>query len=225
MIKILPGQIEALKYIAIILMFFDHLDTIFFDYVSFFKLIGRVVYPLFVFIMVYNFIHNTKDKKQYILRLLIFAIISEPIHYFAFNDYYTQATLNIMFTLCIGMIGLSIFSISSFKIKTLVFLIYAIFIYLSYKILCYSFFGVLVIFTTYFYLNKSTYLNLFFLSLSIWTLNILWDVKLSLFALLSLVIIYLISKIDINIPRVNKYVFYIFYPFHMLILKLFKILM
>ena len=66
------GQQEFLKYIAIFLMVLDHIANVYSEY-YYFKYIGRVVYPIFAFIMIYNYINNTSNKENYIKRVLIWA--------------------------------------------------------------------------------------------------------------------------------------------------------
>lgn len=87
--KVLSGS--ALKVIATLAMFIDHTAHVlmqknpvplfqFFDVQisAYFimRAIGRIAFPIFVFLLVEGFLH-TRSRKQYAMRLLIFAAISE----------------------------------------------------------------------------------------------------------------------------------------------------
>jgi hypothetical protein len=221
------NQIELIKYIAILLMFLDHYATINYDSFHIFKILGRIVFPLFAFILVYNYIHNSSDKKKYITRLFIFAIISEPFHYYAFNEFFNlKIMLNIFFSLGLGLLIIylnekiytkfnNIYKNIIFNCFLFIVLFIPVFFFFSYSI-----FGILMIISLYFLIkNNYSYIYLFLASLTIYFLNFQWEPFLSMISLISLILIFIISKININIKRINKWIFYIFYPLHLLILK------
>ena len=66
----------GLHILAMILMLCDHLWATLLSDFSWLTWIGRIAFPLFAFMIVEGFFH-TKDRKKYILRMLIFAVISE----------------------------------------------------------------------------------------------------------------------------------------------------
>ena len=91
-------------------MVIDHIGAIFFPEASILRLIGRISFPLFVFLMVdaFEYVKNDKNKlKKYALNLLIFAIISEVPYDLLFKDkvcyFFSQ---NVLFALLIGLIFL-----------------------------------------------------------------------------------------------------------------------
>lgn len=72
----------ALKLFAIIVMLIDHIGAIFISsggqpelYFAC-RAIGRLAFPIFVFLVVEGFFH-TRDVKKYMIRLGMFAVISE----------------------------------------------------------------------------------------------------------------------------------------------------
>ena len=75
----------SLKIIALITMFLDHISYPIFGGFSYLNLIGRIAFPIFAFQISEGFIH-TKNVKKYMLRLLLFAFISQiPFQLFHFK--------------------------------------------------------------------------------------------------------------------------------------------
>ena len=68
----------TLKIIALTAMIIDHTGSVFSVYTpSYFRVIGRLAFPIFVYLIAQGFRH-TKSPEKFLLRLFIFAIISEP---------------------------------------------------------------------------------------------------------------------------------------------------
>lgn len=223
-IKIHNNNLQILKYLSIIFMTLDHIASILFEELFVLKLVGRLTFPLIVFILIYNYINNTKNKYNYILRLFSFALLCEPIHYFVFSEYFKNYTSNIFFTLAIGLLLIYIYETKFIKLNLLnklisgigiVLLTILISIFLNYHIL-----GILLILTTYLfliYLNITTFL---LMSLVLYFLNSNWDNNYTWFSLVAILLIYSINYININISlRISKWYFYLYYPIHLLIIK------
>ena len=100
-----------LKLIALLTMFIDHIGAIIMpclidsaqanQNLSLFislegililmRLIGRVSFPIFAFLIVNGYFH-TSNKSNYLLRLTVFALISEPFFDFANTGMWLEFT-------------------------------------------------------------------------------------------------------------------------------------
>lgn len=74
-----------LKLIALITMLIDHVGFIFFPYDLTWRLIGQLAFPIFAFGIAEGYTY-TRDWRKYLLRLLILAIISQPIFLLTFKS-------------------------------------------------------------------------------------------------------------------------------------------
>ena len=96
-----------LKLIAIITMTIDHIGAIIYNDIDIFRIIGRISFPLFAFLLVEGF-KNSSNRLKYFLRLIIFAFITQPIYDYAFKS----NTLNILFTFSLGFLLMMIIEFS-----------------------------------------------------------------------------------------------------------------
>jgi len=99
----------VLKIIALISMLIDHTGAVFPEYFGLeFRVIGRVAFPIFVFLVAEGF-RYTKSPAKFLARLFVFAIISEPFFDLAFgNEVNFFARTNIFYTLFLGGVAICI---------------------------------------------------------------------------------------------------------------------
>lgn len=93
----------TLKIIAIVAMAIDHAGYLFFDNFIAFRIIGRLTLPIMAFFITEGY-RRTRDVKKYMLRLALFAVLSMLPYYLAFQ--YT--VFNILFNLLFGLMVLYI---------------------------------------------------------------------------------------------------------------------
>ncbi len=133
---------NQLKLIAIILMFIDHMGVMLWNvleslsrsptaglaapllsdapfvnayYIS--RLIGRVAFPLFCFELSEGFFH-TSNRKRYLMRLFIFALVSEiPFDLLITLEPFSLQYQNVFFELVLGL--LCIWSLDTVRIRYL----------------------------------------------------------------------------------------------------------
>lgn len=228
-----------LKWLAIIAMFIDHFvsiilkntiimeapysaftDSQFSALLSCFEVghaIGRLAMPIFAFLLVEGFLH-TRNLKKYLVRLFIFALISEIPYDLAFGTSAIDFTQqNVFFTL---FLALAVISLSRKLPGKLWLLPLAALAALAgyYLKLDGSYYGVWMVTIFYMLKDKTLLKCLSVLALQL-IINLIFKESIltlsSLFAALPLIAIYFYNgKRGQNL----KYFFYVFYPAHLLLL-------
>ena len=71
------------------------------------RLIGRLAFPIFCFLLVEGFVH-THDVKRYICRLLLFGLVSEvPFDWAFFRTPFDPGNQNVYWTLALGVLAMA----------------------------------------------------------------------------------------------------------------------
>jgi TraX protein len=234
------GQQEALKWLAILTMSIDHINKLIFHYDYPAMLwIGRLAFPLFAFLIAYNLVVREVKPTRYLWPLFVFALGTQPLVMWVNQT----VTGNILFTLYLGVLYIGLHALLRQRLHPAVAHLLLIIIFfipslqVEYGPVGIFFIPVLVYFlkqaTPLSYVLLSLYLiavntlsapekiNAFFVSpahglyLTLSTLEPFVFVPLLLFP-----IVFMVSRLSITLTRSNPWLFYMFYPAHLLILKL-----
>ena len=204
-------------------MLCDHVGDSFIGHFSFLNLIGRISFPIFAFQTVQGYIH-TSNIKKYMLRLFLFACISQIPFMLFLSTFTNNYYLNIFFTLLLGTIALYGYDKIKNKYLGLSFAILIIII-AHFTQVDYGAYGVAIIFLFYIFStkfsNKKIFMCLVFALIT--TLKYLPNIinypsiyiNCILFTCASLISICLYNGKQ---GAKTKYLFYAFYPAHLLIL-------
>jgi hypothetical protein len=214
----------TLKLIAIITMLIDHIGAIFVPGDSMLYLImrciGRLSFPIFVFLIVEGF-HHTSDVKKYLIRLGAFALISEiPFDLAFYGKVFAGNHQNVFFTLFLGLLLITLMSIIEKKYQKHVFISNILDAILT-LVFCgvalllrtdYHFAGILLIVAFYLFRGSKSIITL---ALLIVTTTLLGNIN-----VLATLAIIPIAFYNGEKGKNIKFIFYIFYPAHLLILAL-----
>lgn len=217
-----------LKLIAIISMVFDHMGSAFFPEYRMFRWIGRLAFPIFCYCMTVGLLY-THDAKKYLIRLAVFALISQPFYvlgkeYQNIWEYLTN--LNIFFTLFISLLAMWGFKERKWWLFLTGVLAVSLFNF------DYGFTGILLMLIFYLCRQKPalgavlyvlSYIPAAFFGSSLDDPNA-WIIGgtalgFEIFALLALPLIFARTSFKPNIP---KWFFYAFYPAHLGVIALLR---
>lgn len=202
-------------------MLIDHIGFLFFPDQMLWRLIGRISFPLFAFLIAEGFL-KTKNVENYLKRLLLFAGISQlPYSLFSFLAKSDPWQFNIMITLALGLVSLIIIQSQKGTLFKIV-LVSLILIFADMGNVSYGIYGILTMLASFAFLQKDKLLG----SATLFTLPLLETLRLffykiyflQAFAIFSLPFIWLYNgKQGLKLSR---WWFYWFYPVHLLVLCL-----
>ena len=212
-------------------MLVDHIGYIFFPKVLIFRVIGRLAFPIFAFLITQGYTH-TKNLQDYLFRLFVFLMISEPFYLFAFRPVSIEC-INIFGTLFLGLVAIYLYEIISNKTYAWTAVV-MLSLFGSFLGVDYGFFGILLIFSFYLYDIKKDFYALFFTqcllimiyigySYVIYSIILHVSVTIGWFLaqLMYLAVLPLIKYYNGQKGKiVNKYAFYAFYPVHIAVLSI-----
>ena len=204
------------------------------------RMIGRVAFPIFCFLLVEGFLH-THDVKKYAMRLGLFALLSEiPFDLMYGGTWFYPVHQNVIWTFILGLLGIHIMETVRKKKKTPVFVLTAILVTIAGGLLGtltmvdYYGIGVLTVFIFYFFRGRKWWCLLGQIVALYWVNvellgGLMYPVRLfgmefelcqQGLALLALVPIWLYRGRQGYHSKPFQYFCYAFYPVHMLILVL-----
>ena len=219
-----------LKLVAIISMAIDHIGSTILSQYSIFRWIGRIAFPIFCYCLTVGLLY-THDIKKYLIRLGVFAVISQPFYILAFfpRDFMGNITvLNIYFTLFVSLLAVWGFKEKKWWIFVGSFL-FACMVNIDYSVT-----GIILMLIFYLCRNKPklgmlfytlTYIPAFYnsslddpLALIVGNHVIGFDI----FAICAIPLIFIKTATNI---KFSKWFFYSFYPIHLLLIFIVRLLL
>ena len=195
---------DTIKLLAILFMIIDHIGAVFFPDVIIYRIIGRISFPLFAYQLTIGFKH-TSNVNKYLLRLWIFALISQV----PFTLLFDTTNLNIFFTLFLALFLLKMIDKKEYA------WIFPIGIISELINVDYGMYGILLILLFYLFEDKKLNLFISFLILNVFSIKFLKFPIIQIFSMLSLSIIY--YKDFLPSLSLNKKVSYFIYPGHLML--------
>ena len=220
----------ALHILAMLLMLCDHLQLTLLPELPILRCVGRLAFPLFAFMAVEGYL-RTRSLKNYLLRLLMLAVISEiPFDLLVSGSVFYPVHQNVIWTIVLGLCCIWAFENIAAGRKMMPSAV-VIIASLGAAIIAnvdYSSAGVLTLLAFYAFRGSTVRCRLLqLLSLGFINLVLLGGVELTFpyqaLAVLSLPIIWLYDGSQGPHNGFIKAANYLFYPAHMLILALLAI--
>lgn len=210
----------VLKIIAIVAMLFDHISYIIFGEFSIMNYIGRLAFPIFAFLIAEGYSH-TSNLKKYFYRLFIFAIISQIPYMLFVSTFGGSFVLNILFTLTLGLLTITVYEKANNKILGFIFVILSA---IAAQLLHfdYGWFGISTIFIFHLFKKKKILASILFILVTF--INYFYKFILFLDTRYLFIILFVcLTLIPINLYNEKKgknikYFLYIFYPLHLILL-------
>lgn len=205
-----------MKWIAVLTMITDHVGRMFFPDVHIFNIIGRIAFPLFAFLLVEGFVH-TGNLKKYMLRMLIFACISEIPYDLAMQETWLEfSRQNTIWTLTLGLLMLALCRKCQYSVWAVAGIAVVCCAAAALLRFDYGAGGIVLILILYFLRDRQWLKYLAMLGLSV-----LWFGGTEIAAMIS--IIFMLAYNGKH-GKNMKYMFYWFYPVHLAVLFFIKIL-
>ena len=194
----------SIKLLAVVLMVIDHVGFFLMPSATILRIIGRLSFPLFAFLIVNGYVY-TSNFKKFFTRLFVFAVIIQlPV-------LWIDIPVNIFFTLSFGLLMIHIYEKEPlFLVK--IFYMFGVLVITYILNPDYSLYGVLLIFCIHLFKGKWFSLALSFMILSL----VFYGNNIQIYAVFSIPIMMLYNeKLGFKI----KWLFYLFYPTHLVILN------
>lgn len=236
----LNSDTALLKLVAMATMLCDHTGKMFF-HANLMRIIGRMAFPIYAYCIAAGCVY-TKDHLKYLGRLVLMGLISQPFYAVAMDHQYpsmyaipfkenpVRAAVNfyveswghpsIFLTLALGL--LVIWSIREKRFELTVAL--GLIVWKADRLIDYGWKGVVLIALFYLFISK------WWLSLPVMFSYMLWmgmqgrgyhmfgfSFGIQTFAIAALPLIYIHTRSKL---KINKWVFYLFYPGHLIVMML-----
>ena len=214
-------DITSLKLIASASMLIDHIGMVLFPGVTWLRVVGRLAMPIYCFSIAEG-LHHTRDRGMYMLRIFLFALLSEYPIDMATRGSFGYRSQNVMFTFLFAIAGICACDairgmLQSFAGDLAGCLAAALFAAGATAFRTdYGRFGVTMVYILYFlrpYIREKVILSSLYVAAERWG-------TIAVYCIPSYI---LISHYNGKRGKGLKYFFYFFYPAHLMILYLIKI--
>lgn len=213
--KVLSGN--ALKIIAVISMTVDHMGAVLFPQALWMRCVGRLAFVLYAFLIGEGYVH-THSISRYLFRLGILAVISEiPFDLLFYRRLFYWHAQNVFFTLFLGLLCIYCMDLLCCRLedrwKGLMFIPVAAACLAAAGLQCdYKYYGILMMVIFYVWRVHKTEM---FLGIALiqGAMN-----QIQLFGIAALIPISLYNGKRGMGKRCFQWLFYFYYPLHMIIL-------
>lgn len=244
MLKKFETTSTFLHIAAMVLMLCDHLWGTVVPGNDWLNCIGRIAFPIFAFLLVEGYFH-TKSLKKYLLRLLIFAVVSEiPFNLAMGSSFFYPVHQNVLWTFLISLLLIHLNEKAASAGRLWIRILAAagsVIVGFALGIVTmadYHHAGIFTVLVFYFFRGKKwwcylaqfvllCYINIEILGgigsdISVFGLH--FFLHRQLFALLALIPIWLYGGRKGHSSKAFQYVCYAFYPLHLLALGIIKLI-
>ena len=233
----LPLSGNMLKILAAIFMTVDHIGLLFFPTEMIFRIIGRLAFPIFAF-MIAEGARYTRHRLRYFLSIFVLGVICQIVYFVTSESLYMciliTFSLSLIMLFTLKDLKIAIFkekkSIADIAARVALFVLAVTVAYLTCSFLevDYGFAGALLpVFASIFdfrgvnipekfkFLDK-LYIRVLTFGAGLLLHALVSDLKIQIYALYALILLFLYSG---ERGKYNmKYFFYIFYPVHLVVL-------
>ena len=234
----------TLHILAMVFMLCDHLWATVIPGNDWLTDIGRMAYPIFAFMIVEGYFH-TRSLKKYVGRLFLFAVLSEiPFNLVMGSSLFYPLHQNVLWTFLIAVFLMYLNESAKkkgklwFRIVTCIGTLCLAFVLGLVTFVDYHYAGVLTVLVFYFFRGRKWwqfcgqllclyYINVEVLSGFYYEVNLFgytFSIVRQAFALLALIPMWLYRGKQGPYNKVIKYVYYGFYPVHLLVLVLIRMI-
>ena len=228
---------NLLKLIAMITMVMDHTGKMFFSQYQIMRIIGRMAFPIYAYCIAVGCVYS-RNRLKYLSRIVLMGLISQPFYAMALAhtnqkmfairfaeapiasvfNFYVQSWMvpNIMYTLALGLLITWCLRDRQFSCAIAL----AIFVWRAQSSINYGWRGVALIVLFYLFIER------WWLSLPVMLAFMAWwgldgssfhmfgvRFGIQMFAILALPLIYIPTWSKL---KINKWVYYLFYPAHLI---------
>lgn len=214
-----PLSQEGLKCIACITMLIDHVGVVFFPQNLWLRIIGRLAFPIYCFLLAEGS-HHTKNPAKYALRLFIGLLLAEIPFDLALYGQISWAHQSVMFTLLLAFSMAMVMNKLPLPGKALAVIPF----YIVAELLHTDYGGLGIVMAAVFIIGRELPEPLVIQTAGLAIANLAWFTTsiIQPFAVAAMVPISLYSGKKASRSKLLQWAFYLFYPAHLLVLWLLR---